>query len=206
MACVTTLAAIKSSFYATWLGMPLVAAFALHLFAALRLQSLVPRAAVGVLLTPAVLSLGAITIANAAGLGARHAFDKGERSVCLQSDSYTALAQLPRGLIAADVNYGPFLLALTPHSVLAAPYHRLSSSIVLSYRIFAQPPEKARALAVKAGVAYIVMCGQRGTTGLSEPERQASLWTRLQSGRAPGWLEPVKQDPASGFRVWKVKR
>src|SRR3954470_2130338 len=98
MACVTTLAAIKSSFYATWLGMPLVAAFALHLFAALRLQSLVPRAAVGVLLTPAVLSLGAITIANAAGLGAREAFDKGERSVCLQSDSYAALAQLPRGL------------------------------------------------------------------------------------------------------------
>ena len=34
----TTLAAIKAYSYATWLGMPLVAAFALHLFAALRLQ------------------------------------------------------------------------------------------------------------------------------------------------------------------------
>src|SRR6185503_15598130 len=50
IAVVTTLAAIKGASYATWLGMPLVAAFALHLFRLLRLQSLVPRAAVGVLL------------------------------------------------------------------------------------------------------------------------------------------------------------
>ena len=49
-AFVTTLAAIKAYSYATWLGMPLVAAFALHLFAALKLQSLVPRFAVGMLL------------------------------------------------------------------------------------------------------------------------------------------------------------
>ena len=70
-AFVTTLAAIKAYSYATWLGMPLVAAFALHLFAALKLQSLVPRFAVGVLLTPAALSLGAISIANAAGLDDR---------------------------------------------------------------------------------------------------------------------------------------
>ena len=55
-AFVTTLAAVKAYSYATWLGMPLVAAFALHLFAALRLHSLVPRFAVGLLLTPTVLT------------------------------------------------------------------------------------------------------------------------------------------------------
>jgi hypothetical protein len=39
MASVTTFAAIKASSYATWLGMPLVAVFALHLFRLMRLQS-----------------------------------------------------------------------------------------------------------------------------------------------------------------------
>ena len=93
---VTTLAAVKGASYATWLGMPLVAAFALHLFAALQLQSLVPRFAVGMLLTPAALSLGAISIANAAGIGDRTtASTAPRREACFKTESYAALAQLP---------------------------------------------------------------------------------------------------------------
>ena len=75
-AFLTTLAAIKAYSYATWLGMPLVAVFALHLFALLRLKSLVPRFAVGLLLTPAALSIGAISVANAAGLSDRESFNR----------------------------------------------------------------------------------------------------------------------------------
>ena len=93
---VTTLAAVKGASYAAWLAMPLVAVLALHLFAALHLQSLLPRAAVGVMLTPAVLSLGAITIANAAGIGAQDSFHKTESNACFESESYAALARLPR--------------------------------------------------------------------------------------------------------------
>ena len=129
-AFVTTLAAIKAYSYATWLGMPLVAAFALHLFAALRLHSLVPRFAVGLMLTPTVLTLGATSIANAAGLQNRENLSRAERAACIDTASYASLARLPKGLIAADIDFGPFLLALTPHDVLAAPYHRLSGGIV----------------------------------------------------------------------------
>ena len=43
-----------------------------------------------------------------------------------QSASYAPLAQLPPGIVAADVSWGPYLLALTPHSVLAGA---LSSSV-----------------------------------------------------------------------------
>ena len=140
-AFITTLAAIKAYSYATWLGMPLVAAFAMHLFAALKLQSLVPRFAVGMLLTPAALSIGAISIANAAGLDDRETFNRPEREACLKTTSYAPLANLPKGLIAADIDFGPFLLALTPHSVLAAPYHRLSSGIVAAHEAFAAAPD-----------------------------------------------------------------
>jgi hypothetical protein len=203
MAAVTTLAAVKSASYATWLAMPLVAAFALHLFAALRLHALVPRAAVGVLLTPAVLSLGAVTIANAAGIGREDHFHRAEIPGCFQNQSYAALARLPAGLVATDVNYGPFVLALTPHSVLTAPYHRLSTAIVAAHRAFAAPPEQARAMLSVLHTDYVAVCGAQAPDGLSPTERDASLWDRLQAGAVPDWLEPV---PLPGpFAVYRVK-
>jgi hypothetical protein len=204
MAAVTTLAAVKSASYATWLAMPLVAAFALHLFVALRLQSLVPRVAVGVLLTPAVLSLGAVTIANAAGIGREDHFHGAETPVCFQNQSYAALAQLPAGVVATDVNYGPFVLALTRHSVVTAPYHRLGSAIVAAHRAFAAPPEQARAMLSALHTDYVAVCGAQAPDGLSPAEHDASLWGRLQAGAVPDWLEPV---PLPGpFAVYRVKR
>lgn len=200
---VTTLAAVKGASYATWLAMPLVAAFALHVFAALRLHSLLPRAAVGVLLTPAVLSLGAITLANAAGIGAQDNFHRNESNVCFKTESYAALVRLPRGMIATDIDYGPFVLALTPHAVLAAPYHRLSNGIVAAHRAFASPPDEARRVLRHAQADYLATCGKGTLRGLGTAERDASLWGRLQTGAVPDWLEPL---PLAGpFAVYRVK-
>jgi len=203
MAAVTALAAVKSASYATWLAMPLVAAFALQLFAALRLERLAPRVAVGVLLTPAVLSLGAVTIANAAGIGREDNFHRAETPVCFQNQSYAALAQIPAGVVATDVNYGPFVLALTPHAVLTAPYHRLAPAIVAAHRAFAAPPEQARGMLAAFQAGYVAVCGARTPDGLSPAERDASLWARLQAGAVPDWLQPV---PLPGpFAVYRVK-
>jgi hypothetical protein len=190
-AFVTTLAAVKAFSYATWLGMPLVAAFALHLFAALKLHSVVPRFAVGLMLTPAALSIGAISIANAAGLDDGETFNRLEREACLKTASYAPLASLPKGLIAADTDYGPFLLALTPHSVLAAPYHRLSAGIVAAHEVFAAAPDEARRMLTKLGVTYVLTCGPRPPSDLAGPRLRASLWGRLQAKDVPDWLEPV---------------
>jgi hypothetical protein len=202
-AAVATLAAVKSYSYATWLGMPLVAAFALHLFLLLRLQTLVPRVAVGVLLTPAVLSLGAITLAHAAGFGADEA-DKAQGSdVCHRSESYAGLARLPRGLIAADIDFGPYLLALTPHSVLAAPYHRLSGGIIAAHEAFTALPEKAHVLLTRHRVTYVIVCGARAPLDLAEAARSASLWATLQAGVIPQWLEPM---PESGpLHIYRLR-
>ena len=51
---------------------------------------------------------------------------------CFANASYQALARLPQGLVIADVNLGPYVLALTPHSVVGAPYHRISTGIIVS--------------------------------------------------------------------------
>jgi hypothetical protein len=204
-AAITTLAAIKAYSYATWLGMPLVAVLALHLFAWLRVRTLVPRFAMGLLLAPATLSIGAIAVANAAGIDERENFNRPEREACLKTENYAPLARLPAGLVAADIDFGPFLLALTPHSVLAAPYHRLSTGIVAAHEAFTAPPEEGRRILARERVTYIVTCGPRPPSGLAGPALGASLWGRLQAGDVPGWLEPVPQTAGGVFVAYRVK-
>ena len=181
--------------------MPLVAAFALHLFAALKLHSVVPRFAVGLMLTPAALSIATISIANAAGLDDRETFNRPEREVCLKTASYAPLASLPKGLIAADTDYGPFLLALTPHSVLAAPYHRLSAGILAAHKVFAAAPDEARRMLTRLGVTYVITAARA---------RRATCRTRLRAGCRAGtgeeradWLEPVAG--TAPFRLYRLR-
>jgi hypothetical protein len=197
----TMLASIKGASYATWLAMPLVAVFALHLFAWLQLTSLVQRFALGMFLTPAVLSFGAITIANAAGLGEPETANRTEAESCFKNASYAPLARLPRGLVATEIDYGPFLLALTPHSVLSAPYHRLSAGIIATDRIFSSPPDEARVLLSRHRVTYVMVCAPPDV-GHGEA---ASLGYQLHHGRAPGWLEPVPVTGAQAFSVYRLK-
>lgn len=204
-AFVLTLAAVKSASYLAWLAMPLVAAFALHLFQVLRLQSLVPRAAITVLLTPAVLSLSAITIANAAGLGANDSFNRTESDACFRTASYAALARLAPGVVAADIDYGSFLLALTPHTVLAAPYHRLSAGIVTVHAAFSAPPDEAYRILAAHRVDYVMVCHSRPFAREGTAQANASLWKQLHAGVVPDWLEAVPVTKEQAMTVYRVR-
>ena len=199
----TTVAAIRGYSYAMWLGMPLVAVVALRLFAALKLRTLAARLAAGLLLTPMAVSTGAITIAHATGLDDADSFARPASRHCFRTASYAALARLPAGLVVTDISYGPFMLALTPHSVMAAPYHRLSRGIVIAHSSLAAPPDEARRILTDAKVSYVMVCGSRPPDGLPEPARSRSLWGRLQAGAIPDWLAPV---PGTlPFAVYRVR-
>lgn len=207
MAAAYLIAAARGVSYAIWLGMPFVAAALWQFFTRMKFDNLALRFAVTLCVTPTALTLAAISLATAAGQPELTSLNPPERAGCIAKPNYRTLADLSPGLMAInDLEWAPYMLAWTPHSVLAAPYHRLSSSIVLSHRIFAAPPAKARAVAAQAGLAYIVLCGQRGAAGLSDGERRDSLLSHLQSGRPPAWLQPIPQGEGSGFRVWRVTR
>ena len=143
VAIAMTLIAIRAAPYTIWLGMPFVAAALSRLFDRLNLVSLPARVLMTVLFSPVAISFSSVTLTEA--IGRARPMNKAESAkICLETENYTALAKLPTGVIVTDVDYGPFLLALTPHSVLGAPYHRLSYGIVASHRAFAAPPEEAR--------------------------------------------------------------
>jgi len=207
LACAATVGVIKFYTYAVWLGVPLVAVAAHYVFGWLRLRSIVPRFAVALLVTPAATTLGAISLASAGGTAAGLDIDPPSRQACVNRDNAAALARLPVGLMVTnEIELGPYLLAFTPHSVLAAPYHiRLAASILAANAIFALPPAQARQVVADTGVDYVVICGPQGPVGLPADQTAGSLWERLKDGDVPDWLAPVPGLDGHPFAVYRVQ-
>jgi hypothetical protein len=206
LAVATTLGAVREYSYAIWLGLPFVAAAAAQVFAALRVTGLVPRFMAAVLITPAAITLGTIAIAQATGQKGLD-LNSPERQACVAKENYAPLARLPIGLVVVNtLEWSPYILAWTPQAMLAAPYHRMSAGIIASHQALALPPSEARGVINRVGVTYVVACGSDGPEGMSESERAVSLWSQLQAGAAPDWLErlPVSRDAA--FTIYLVKR
>ncbi len=110
---------------------------------------------------------------------------------CIQAGPFRRLGAQPPGLVAAPIGDGAYLIGLTPHRVLSAPYHRNNSGNLASYRLFLSPPDRAATMAVRMGVDYIAVC----PADLHEPDvatlRHGSLIAALQAGHVPTWLEPI---------------
>jgi hypothetical protein len=193
--------------YALWLAAPLVAVAAMAVLNRLDFRSLVTRFVAIMLVTPMSVTLGAMSIATAAGTAEGIDINPPDRQACVRMQNYAALARLPVGLLIADqLEWGPYLLAWTPHSVLAGPYHRMAASILTSHRVFALPPQEARGVLAGTRADYLVTCGAQGPLGLSDTETAASLWGHLHRGEVPDWLEAVADLPGQPFGVYRVKR
>ena len=208
LAATMSMAVVKFGAYAIWIGMPLVAAWSLVLFERFRLTTFAARSLLVALLAPTTVSAVGIAIAWAGGDG--NAAEAGPRvgGGCFESANYAQLARLPKGLVVSDLDYGPFILALTSHVVLAGPYHRLPQAIREAHRSFAEPPAVARQLLARLGAAYgatyLVTCGDYALIGVTESERANSLWAHISAGDIPAWLEQVPAENGQVFTVYRV--
>jgi hypothetical protein len=202
---------VRAFSYAMWLAMPLVAAGALRLCARLKLGSLVARVLVALFLTPLVTS--AVAFAAVSAIDRNKGVEENSRVAagCLRTENYAGLAALSPGLVVTDIDYGPFVLALTPHAVLSAPYHRLVAPIIDADRIFALPPDAAHAVAERVEAEthikslYLMVCGRHTLGVIGAAERAASLWGRLEAGEIPSWLAPVPGTGEGPLHVYRVK-
>jgi hypothetical protein len=197
---------VRAFSYAIWLAIPVVAAGVVRLFPPLRSGTLAARALVALFLTPTVTA--AVAMAAVGALTARTPEPENSRVAagCLLDKSYDQLATLPPGLVATDIDYGPFVLALTPHAVMSAPYHRLVGPIIAAHEIFALPPEAAQKVVAAAKPDYLAVCGRHTLGHIGASERDASLWGRLAAGEVPPWLERVEATRDGPFVIYRVKR
>jgi len=106
---------------------------------------------------------------------------------CGNEPAMEVLKSLPRGWVAGFVDQGPAILAYTPHSAIAGPYHRDAAGILDTYEIFAG--KNPRAVLGGRGINYVMTC--RGAPDWDFYRAQGGLVAELARNRIPAWLAPV---------------
>jgi hypothetical protein len=190
--------------YASWLALLPLACFSARLCGAAGVASPLVRAAALVLLNQATLdaafSMAARLPPSAPPQGAAQLAAADPRGPCFQSQSVRALAALRPGLVAADVDLGPYIVALTPHRVVAAPYHRLSQGILANHAILEAERDRAEAVMRALGVDYIALCNFTAVPGA---HAMPTLRQALLDNRPVAFLEPVAEASHSAIRAWR---
>jgi hypothetical protein len=120
---------------------------------------------------------------------------------CELSANVRRLGTLPTGLIAADLDLSPFIAALTPHRVVAAPYHRLEKSILANHAIMQGSPDKSVKEAWVLGVDYLALCNRP-----SRGDIPTGLRARLLAGESIPPLQELTLDSEPAIRVWRLAR
>lgn len=200
---------IKLMPYACWLAAVPLAVWAAGLGGTASLSPAVMRLAAVVLLSQATLdaTFGAMLapFQRTAEPAAMAAETGDPRRPCFRSANVQALAALPPGLVAGDIDLGPYVVALSPHRVVAAPYHRLERGILAGHGITQGTPEQARRLLGALHVDYLALCADRpGEPGRAEREPARSLSARLLAGDRIAFLSELALPTAGAIRVWKV--
>jgi len=124
---------------------------------------------------------------------------------CFETSAYkTFAAATPPGLVLSEIDLGPFILAHTDNSALAAPYHRMGWGIMKAHALLAAPADHgAEALVRQAGVSYVLECRFHAHHGDRSDMTRDSLQKRLDAGAPPAWLQPLSPQaaPLQAYRV-----
>jgi len=124
---------------------------------------------------------------------------------CLASSAFGPFGTLPPGLILAPIDAGSHLLAFTPHTVLAAPYHRNNHGNKLALDAFLASPEDSRAIVMASGAKYLAVCPSLDETSVLGKRGPRSLAAALVEGQVPDWLVPVAA-ANTPYKIFTVRR
>ena len=122
---------------------------------------------------------------------------------CRQPAAFATLAALPPARVMTPIDLGSHLLLFTPHSVVAAPYHRDQDGVRDTFRFFNDPIEQARQILATRGVSVVVICpAMIELRGLPDaaPDSFVKL---LPEGKLPTWLTETTP-PGSVLRTFSV--
>jgi hypothetical protein len=199
---------IKLLPYACWLAVVPTAVWAAGLSGIGSISAPLVRAAAVVLLSQSTLDAAfaaAIAPLQRSGThGPSAVVASDPRRPCFLSHNVRRLAGLPAGLVAADVDLGPYIVALTPHRVVAAPYHRLQAGILANQAIMTAEPEEAYRRLAALGVDYVALCTDRRSLAARLASGLRSLRARLLNGSHVDFLHEIPQPAAAPVRIWRV--
>jgi hypothetical protein len=162
----------------------------------------------------ALIAIAVLAIVGVGGFALLHfsapASDRMKASLkpvqsCQSTQAIAPLAILPKGLVVADVNLGPYVAALSELDAYSAPYHRLGKQIIETDRILHASPSEAERRLREIGATYVIVCPGLDSTNPQGPVPRDALQTLLLEGKAPAFLTPVKLGEETPLKVWRVK-
>ena len=104
--------------------------------------------------------------------------------------------------MAGDIDLGPYIVALSPHRVVAAPYHRLEQGILANHAIMDGTPEQVREATTKCLIAG---GGQRHIVNLSHgcdramPVANFEAFVQTARG-SPGPPTPLRRSDCCSYK------
>jgi hypothetical protein len=122
---------------------------------------------------------------------------------CLEAKALAPLAEMAPARVVAPVDMGSHLLAFTPHSVFAAPYHRDNRGNRLAVDAFLASPSEAERMLRAAGAGLVLWCAGGETGGAIVERAPFGLAAVLARGETPDWLEkiPLEGTPVHVFAL-----
>jgi hypothetical protein len=169
--------------------------------------ALVERLDVGAALRTALAAVVAIflsPIGLALALPARDDPDASGERACLAPEIFAPLAALPASRVVASFDLGSHLLAHTPHSVFAAPYHRDNRGNRVAADAFLAAPDQAEPILRKAGAELVVWCARAKQAPPLVTAAPNGLAAMLARGDAPAWLDR-KSAPGAPLLVFALR-
>jgi hypothetical protein len=126
------------------------------------------------------------------------------RNECNQLCALRKVAARPPETILTGIDLGPMVIAVTPHSVYGAGYHRMQGPLRETIEFFSGSPEKGRAMMRANGFRTILVAPDSGDTGLFLKRAPRGMMARLVKGPVPTWL--VEEDLGSPtLRLFRVR-
>jgi hypothetical protein len=110
---------------------------------------------------------------------------------CLSPPALAPLATLPPALVLAPIDSGSHILSNTPHSVVAAPYHRNSAGNRRALDAFLASPEDAEKIVRESGAGYVMLCPEMHQVEVLKERAPRGLLALLADGGHPDWLQPA---------------
>ncbi|HWE48051.1 MAG TPA: hypothetical protein VG407_18690 [Caulobacteraceae bacterium] len=205
LACAATFLATAASYhafrmqdYVFWLGFPVLATALADLSERWLRGLAIPTVVAAMLISPFAIGQAGDSVAAAINPKLKTVYSAPNRLSCVVRPSYRRLASLPAGVVLSEIDFGPYILAYTPDSVLAAPYHRMSWGILSAHEALDAPPAAAEQKVRALNVAYVVECpAYILRTG---PQ---SFEAGLRKGNVPAWLKPLSA-PNEPLQIYQV--
>ena len=118
-------------------------------------------------------------------------------SACFMPASFEALAALPAGNLVAPLRLGAHILRYTHHAVVSAGFHRNADGILDTLAFFGTDRQKARAIAQRRELRYVVLC-----RGMPDEWKGEPVPTPAGEGGWP-WLTPLST-PSETLQIFRI--